>query len=565
MRSTTVRSMRPAVRSILVRQPKEVEAIPESDDPPIEPVPPASESKAELVDAAPAADTMSEAGAVDQNDSDAEDDEPAQRFLIPTSYPINEMDCLGNPQREMLYDGWESGYADEECSVISRSFRKGFLKFASSPFNRLSERQLFAIFNFARDGLAFLMCEAACRRFCRMLRGSTGLGPKLWVARPMRYGERVLATIPGICVGTTTYENALPACTYPHDLSDGCGRQGVLEFAALSVMRDEMCRSGNAGLVIFRHIVAERWATIVADVYARSRCLGVNAKLVRLDLTDIIKDVTEIVETWAIELIRNAVRCSIHRKSSTLTAADLELARTITQDRRTMPTEPYLKACDSGVDVNRVRLSGQLDKRFSIDALPSIRVAVKDRIIRSLVRRAGGVAFNVRAYEMLWVLILQRMCRLLERVAVLAAYREGVDSDPTLSLRPEIRDLMYANEGLEGRFYSSAEHMDTDDDDDDDDDDDSSIGSLSDLSTDDGEYDPDERDIAAEAQARLERSLARRKCDACGKQGEISERPFPTCDLCGHRRYCGRRCQRADWLTHKVDCPGYAQQQMMET
>ena len=67
------------------------------------------------------------------------------------------------------------------------------------------------------------------------------------------------------------------------------------------------------------------------------------------------------------------------------------------------------------------------------------------------------------------------------------------------------------------------------------------------------------------ARGRLERSLARRKCDACGKQGEISERPFPTCDLCGHRRYCGRRCQRADWLTHKVDCPGYAQQQMMET
>ena len=65
-----------------------------------------------------------------------------------------------------------------------------------------------------------------------------------------------------------------------------------------------------------------------------------------------------------------------------------------------------------------------------------------------------------------------------------------------------------------------------------------------------GEYDPDERDIAAEAQARLERSLARRKCDACGKQGEISERPFPTCDLCGHRRYCDRRCQRTDWLTH---------------
>ena len=555
-------------------QPKEVEAIPESDDPPIEPVPPASESKAELVEAAPAADTMSEAGDVEETDSDAEQDQPVKRFLIPTSDPINEMDCLGNPQREMLYAGWESGFADERCSVVSRSFRKGFLT-ASSPFQRLSEKQLYAVFDFARDGLAFLMCEAACRGFCRLLRGSDGLGRKLWAARPIRYGGRVLGSIPGVCAGTTTYvqvgsipgtlvQKTFPACTYPHDLEiDDCGRQGVLAFAALSVMRDEMYRSGNAGLVIFRHIAAERWATIVADVYARSRCLGVHSKLVRLDdLTDIIKDATEIVEVWAIELIRNAVRCSLHRKSMTLTAADLELARTITQDR-TCGTAPYYQPCDVGVDVHRARLSGQPEeKRFSIDALPSIRVAVKDRIIRSLVRRAGGVAFNVRAYEMLWVLILQRMCRLLERVAVLAAYREGVDSDPTLSLRPEIRDLMYANEGLEGRFYSPAEHMDTDDDDDDDDDD-SSIGSLSDLSTDDGEYDPDERDIAAEAQARLERSLARRKCDACGKQGEISERPFPTCDLCGHRRYCGRRCQRADWLTHKVDCPGYAHQQQM--
>ena len=101
-----------------------------------------------LVDAARAAATMSEVED-EQSDSDAEPNEPAKRFLIPTSDPINEMDCLGNPQREMLYAGWESGFADERCSVVSRSFRKGFLT-ASSPFQRLSEKQLYAVFDCRR-------------------------------------------------------------------------------------------------------------------------------------------------------------------------------------------------------------------------------------------------------------------------------------------------------------------------------------------------------------------------------------------------------------------------------
>ena len=93
---------------------------------------------------------------------------------------------------------------------------------------------------------------------------------------------------------------------------------------------------------------------------------------------------------------------------------------------------------------------------------------------------------------------------------------------------------------------------------DEDDDDDSSIGTLSDLSTFDNEGDA-ARDIAAQAQARLDRSLARRHCDTCGRQAAISERPFPVCDACGRRRYCSRNCQRVDWVAHKHSCPGVAQ------
>ena len=64
-------------------------------------------------------------------------------------------------------------------------------------------------------------------------------------------------------------------------------------------------------------------------------------------------------------------------------------------------------------------------RRFSADALPELSVEAKDRIIRTLVRRNRGVAYNGRAYELLWVLILARICKLLTRVAELVHYRHA--------------------------------------------------------------------------------------------------------------------------------------------
>ena len=61
----------------------------------------------------------------------------------------------------------------------------------------------------------------------------------------------------------------------------------------------------------------------------------------------------------------------------------------------------------------------------------------------------------------------------------------------------------------------------------------------------------------ARAEARLECSLARRRCDVCGLQAAKTERPFQVCNGCRGRRYCSRECQKADWASHKQSCAGY--------
>ena len=62
--------------------------------------------------------------------------------------------------------------------------------------------------------------------------------------------------------------------------------------------------------------------------------------------------------------------------------------------------------------------------------------------------------------------------------------------------------------------------------------------------------------MRADADAALVARLARRRCDVCGMQGELSERPFPVCDACRIRRYCGPECASADFITHRRSCPG---------
>ena len=129
----------------------------------------------------------------------------------------------------------------------------------------------------------------------------------------------------------------------------------------------------------------------------------------------------DIVESWFTKLLQNALKCAVHRGSSMLTAADIELARSILDDTTMSPVR-------SELDVKQARRIGST-QRFSVEILPDMSVEVKDRIIRTFVRRVQGLAFNARAYELMWVLLVARLLKLLTRVGELVLYRKDPAPD----------------------------------------------------------------------------------------------------------------------------------------
>ena len=60
-----------------------------------------------------------------------------------------------------------------------------------SAAQNLDRNLLFQIFDYLRDGLAFLQCEATCTDYRSLLREESGIGQKLWQARPIAYGARI--------------------------------------------------------------------------------------------------------------------------------------------------------------------------------------------------------------------------------------------------------------------------------------------------------------------------------------------------------------------------------------
>ena len=210
----------------------------------------------------------------------------------------------------------------------------------------------------------------------------------------------------------------------------------------------------------------------VTQLYAR--CRPPSSHLPLLEFSEcFVEAAMDIVESWFTKLLQNALKCAVHRGSTMLTAADIELARSILHDT-TMPHAREL-------DVSQGRRSGYSERRFSLDVLPGIPVEVKDRIIRTFVRRVQGLAFNARAYELIWVLLLARLCKLLTRVGELVLYREDPPNDPDLAtkrtwmetwpgfgcdpdasrqlvLKPRLADLAYAlKEDPNAPCYSWAE------------------------------------------------------------------------------------------------------------
>ena len=321
---------------------------------------------------------------------------PSAREYSPASDPINDVDLVKNPlpAYNKLLRNSDVDEPPTHCPLDAAAH-------GSSPVQSLPEHLMFAIFDFVRDGHAFVKCESACRAFCSLLQTPDGIGRKLWEARPILYNKGTM------------------------DVGAG-GRRVVLEFVASECYEDGERRGerilARDDSVVLTFVGPSLWTRIVQDLHAR--CRPDNSHLPRLKLSDVfVKALTEITESWVQRLIKGALMCSPHRGSSTLTAADIELARALTQDK-TMPSR-MPSALEPDIQLaRRSNTAPPRALRFSADALP-LSVETKDRIIRTLMRRNRGLAYNGRAYELLWVLILARICKLLARVAELVLHREA--------------------------------------------------------------------------------------------------------------------------------------------
>ena len=332
-------------------------------------------------------------------------------WYSPVSGAINQMDALRNPNPHRT----DGSVIDEPPAARNLAVATA----SGAPIQRLSEHLLFAIFDFVRDGHAFVQSEASCRAFCGLLQSTEGIGRKLWEARPIRYGSRDPIDMPHD-------ENPrLPYMQPPEFFLNDGGRRVVLEFAALQSLdlREEYCRlhggTETCPSVVLTFVGPAAWTQVVTELY--TRCRPPESHLPLLEFSECFVQATmDIVESWFTKLLQNALKCAVHRGSSMLTAADIELARSILDDT-TMPH-------GSELDARHARRIGST-QRFSVEALPDMSVEVKDRIIRTFVRRVQGLAFNARAYELMWVLLVARLLKLLTRVGELVLYRKDPAPD----------------------------------------------------------------------------------------------------------------------------------------
>ena len=333
-------------------------------------------------------------------------------WYSPVSGAINQMDALRNPNPHRT----DGSVIDEPPAARNLAVATA----SGAPIQRLSEHLLFAIFDFVRDGHAFVQSEASCRAFCGLLQSTEGIGRKLWEARPIRYGSNMPIPMPHD-------ENPrLPYMQPPEFFLNDGGRRVVLEFAALQSLdlREEYCRlhggTETCPSVVLTLVGPTAWTQVVTELY--TRCRPPESHLPLLEFSECFVQATmDIVESWFTKLLQNALKCAVHRGSSMLTAADIELARSILDDTTMSPVR-------SELDVKQARRIGST-QRFSVEVLPDMSVEVKDRIIRTFVRRVQGLAFNARAYELMWVLLVARLLKLLTRVGELVLYRKDPAPD----------------------------------------------------------------------------------------------------------------------------------------
>ncbi|CAH0380180.1 unnamed protein product [Pelagomonas calceolata] len=364
----------------------------------------------------------------------------------------------------------------------------------------LDRAVLFQIFDYLRDALAFLQCEATCVDFRSLLRedGDTigQIGQKLWQARPIAYGARIFAT-----GGTAYTEEELEdldeqywagtvGWTERHndEICDG-GREVVLGFACMDAIGAAQRLHG----AIIAPLAGEQWTPLLNRLHRWSN-LSIQRPLDMFS-SAVVLAATESVEAWIIDLMEKGWLCALHRGKMIVTGNDIKLAARCSDDLTARGTEfPGCASWKSNAIYKSLNESGD---RPLAELLAELDGPTQERIIRTLARRAGFAAYDNSAYETLWRLVLLRLCVLLERVD--AVYFNTTPEDweirfPTPESwkrskhRPSLETLAYVLQNGSGPMTPPPPHQyapfrdeddgsfRSDDCSDTDDDDDSSIG-----------------------------------------------------------------------------------------
>ena len=283
----------------------------------------------------------------------------------------------------------------------------------------LDRALLYQIFDFLGDGLAFLQCEATCADFRSLLREETGIGQKLWQARPIAYGTRVFAT-GGTAPRLTQEEfDALKqqywagtvgwAEINDREICDG-GRETVLRFACM----DAIGAAQLADDAIIATVAGEQWTPLLNRLHEGDN-RGVPPDMFS---SDVALAATESVEVWILDVMEKAGVCAIHRGSYTVKLLDILLVGRCSGDLTMRGT--VFAGCDSdkynAIGGHETSATGRGGKPL-VELLAEIDVVTQERIIRKLARRSCVTAYDGSAYDYLWRLILLRLCVLLERVA----------------------------------------------------------------------------------------------------------------------------------------------------
>ena len=193
----------------------------------------------------------------------------------------------------------------------------------------LDRALLFQIFDYLRDGRAFLQCEATCVDFRSLLRedGDTigQIGQKLWQARPIAYGARIFAT------GGTAYteeesydvDEQYWAGTVgwaehsDREICDG-GREVVLGFACMDAIGAAQRLHG----AIIAPLAGEQWTPLLNRLHRWENLICQRP----LDMfsSAVVLAATESVEAWIIDLMEKAWLCALHRGKMIVTSNDIK-------------------------------------------------------------------------------------------------------------------------------------------------------------------------------------------------------------------------------------------------